>query len=75
MTSRKNARIIEDVRETVSATHIARQHNISVSTALRYCKLVSYSCKKLPEVVSIDEFKGNAGGEKYPIRSDRVYSA
>ena len=65
MTSRKNARIIEDFRDTVSASYIARKHNISVSTALRYFNLVVYSCKKLPEVLSIDEFKGNAGGEKY----------
>lgn len=65
MTSRKNARIIEDFRDTVSASYIARKHNISVSTALRYFNLVSYSCKKLPEVLSIDEFKGNADGEKY----------
>lgn len=28
MTSRKNARIIEDFRDTVSATYIAREHNI-----------------------------------------------
>lgn len=65
MTSRKNARIIEDFRDTVSASYIARKHNISVSTALRYFNLVSYSCKKLPEVLAIDEFKGNADGEKY----------
>lgn len=65
MTSRKNARIIEDFRDTVSASYIARKHNISVSTALRYFSLVDYSCKKLPEVLSIDEFKGNADGEKY----------
>ena len=65
MTSRKNARIIEDFRDTVSASYIAKQHNISVSTALRYFNLVSYSCKKLPEVLSIDEFKGDADGEKY----------
>ena len=65
MTSRKNARIIEDFRDTVSASYIAKKHNISVSTALRYFNLVSYSCKKLPEVLSIDEFKGNADGEKY----------
>lgn len=65
MTSHKNARIIEDFRDTVSASYIARKHNISVSTALRYFNLVSYSCKKLPEVLSIDEFKGNADGEKY----------
>lgn len=65
MTSRKNARIIEDFRDTVSASYIAKKHNISVSTALRYFTLVNYSCKKLPEVLSIDEFKGNADGEKY----------
>ena len=65
MTSRKNARIIEDFRDTVSASYIARKHNISTTTALRYFNLVNYSCKALPEVLSIDEFKGNAGGEKY----------
>ena len=64
-TSRKNARIIEDFRDTVSASYIARKHNISTTTALRYFNLVNYSCKALPEVLSIDEFKGNAGGEKY----------
>ncbi len=65
MTSRKNARIIEDFRDTVPASYIARKHNISTTTALRYFNLVNYSCKELPEVLSIDEFKGNAGGEKY----------
>ena len=65
MTSRNAAKIIESFRETVSASHIARENNISVRTALRYFNLVSYSCKRLPEVLSIDEFKGNAGGEKY----------
>ena len=65
MTNRKNARIIEDFRDTVSASYIAKKHNISVSTALRYFNFVDYSCKKLPEVLSIDEFKGNADGEKY----------
>lgn len=33
--------------------------------AIRYFKLVNYCCKELPEVFSIDEFKGNAGGEKF----------
>lgn len=65
MTSRKNTRIIEDFRDTVSAAYIARKHNISTTTALRYFNLVNYSHKALPEVLSIDEFKGNAGGEKY----------
>lgn len=67
MTNRKNAQIIEDFRDTVSASYIARKHNISTSTALRYFSLVSYGCKALPEVLSMDEFKGDAGGEKYQL--------
>ena len=60
MTLRKNARIIEDFRDTVSASYIARKHNISTTTALRYFSLVNYSCKELPEVLSIDEFKAES---------------
>lgn len=65
ITNRKYVQIIIEFRETVSATHIAKEHDISVSTALRYFDLVNYTCRELPEVLSIDEFKGNAGGEKY----------
>ena len=65
MTNRQYAGIIEAFRDTVSATHIAKEHNISVTTALRCFDLVNYHCGELPEVLSIDEFKGNAGGEKY----------
>lgn len=64
-TQRKIVEIINAFRETVSATHIAKEHNISVSTALRYFDLVSYGSYKLPKVLSLDEFKGNAGGEKF----------
>lgn len=77
MTSRKNAQIISDFRDLIPASTIARKHNISVTTAFRYFDLVSYSCKELPEILSIDEFKGNAGGEKYQtiltdIKSKRI---
>ena len=44
---------------------IAAKFNISAPTAMRYFAPVSYRCHKLPEVLSIDEFKGNAGGQKY----------
>ncbi len=64
-TNRLAAKVISDFRELRSAAEIARKNNISPPTALRYFKLVSYSCKQLPEVLSIDEFKGNAGGEKF----------
>ena len=65
VTNRMVAAIIDRFHATVSATDIGRENNISVSTALRYFDLVNYRCTKLPEVLSIDEFKGNADGEKY----------
>ena len=65
MTSRLIASIIHAFRKVLSATEVASQFNVSVSTALRYFDCVNYRCKQLPEVLSIDEFKGNAGGQKY----------
>lgn len=65
VTSRMVASIINRFQSTVSATDIAKENNISVSTALRYFDLVDYRCHHLPKVLSIDEFKGNAGGEKF----------
>lgn len=65
MTSRMIADIISKFSETVSATHIAKEAGVSVTTAIRYFDLVEYHCTELPEVLSIDEFKGNADGEKY----------
>lgn len=65
VTNRLAAKVICDFKDLRSAKEIGRKNNISAQTALRYFKLVNYSCKELPEVLSIDEFKGNAGGEKY----------
>ena len=48
-----------------SATEIARQARISVTTALRLFDHVSYPKPLLPEVLAIDEFKGNAAKEKF----------
>ena len=57
--------MIHSFRETVSAAHIAKENDISVSTAIRYFKLVQYGSYTLPRVLSLDEFKGNADGEKF----------
>ena len=65
MTSRLIVAIIHAFRKVVSATEISSRFNVSVSTAIRYFDCVNYHCKQLPEVLSIDEFKGNAGGQKY----------
>ena len=64
-TSRLIATVIQAFRNVLSAKEIASRYNISIPTALRYFDCVSCSRMKLPEVLSIDEFKGNAGGFKY----------
>lgn len=64
-TNRLAAKIINDFRQLRSAKSISLENNVSSQTAIRYFKLVNYCCKELPEVLSIDEFKGNAGGEKF----------
>lgn len=64
-TSRLICRILDSFRETVPASHIARENHISTTTALRYFDLIGYSCRQLPSVLSIDEFKGNANRTKY----------
>ena len=65
MTGRMVASIISAFRNISSATAIAARFNVSVSTAIRCFDCVNYRCKEFPRVLSIDEFKGNAGGKKY----------
>lgn len=65
MTNRLIASVIHAFRKLRPASEIAKDHNISASTAMRYFDYVSYRCDALPSVLSIDEFKGNADGEKY----------
>lgn len=57
--------IINELHKTDSFTEVAKDNNLSVSTVIRIFDLVSYPTPKLPEAVSIDEFKGNTGTEKY----------
>ena len=44
---------------------IARQANVSAATVARTLKFLNFHPLRLPEVISIDEFRGNAGGEKF----------
>ena len=57
--------IISQFFETRSASSIAKEYNISVSTVLRILDTLSTNKVKLPEIISFDEFKGNADGEKF----------
>jgi transposase len=65
MTNRLTAYIINKLRNEVSFSFVAREVNLSVTTIIRVFDLVDYGPKKLPTAISIDEFKGNTGGEKY----------
>ncbi len=65
VTSRLVAEIIFAFKALTSATDIASRYNVSAVTAMRYFQCVSHKPTKLPEVVSLDEFKGNSGGQRY----------
>ena len=65
VTSRLIREIIFAFKKLVSAAEIGNRYNVSSSTAMRYFKCVNYKPRELPEVVSLDEFKGNSGGQKY----------
>ena len=65
LTQRKILRIIDEFHKLKSASMIARENDVSVTTAIRYLDVLSCGSQKLPEVLSIDEFKGNAEGEKF----------
>lgn len=65
VTSRLVAEIIFAFKKVVSATEIGSRFNVSAVTATRYFKLLNHEPKELPEVLSLDEFKGNSGGQKY----------
>ena len=49
-----------------SFTSVSKMYSLSVSTIIRLFDILSYQAPdKLPEVIAIDEFKGNTGNEKY----------
>ena len=65
VTSRLVAEIMFSFKKLVSAKEIGSRFNVSAVTAMRYFNLFSKKPTALPEVISLDEFKGNSGGQKY----------
>ena len=66
VTSRLVEYVYEKLREVYSFTSLAKELLLSTSTVIRYFDLVSYAKPKvLPNVIAIDEFKGNTDNEKY----------
>lgn len=64
-TSRLTAFIASALHDTAPVSSIAKRCNVSVSTVNRVLDTISFHRPTLSRSISIDEFKGNAGGEKY----------
>lgn len=64
-TKRLVARVMEAYRSEHSTKSIASMHHISPGISRRIFDRISYPRPRLPQVLSIDEFKGNAGGHKF----------
>lgn len=65
MTSRMRQYIISRFSQVRTASSIAEECSCSITTAIRLFGSVSYPKPNLPQVIAIDEFKGNAGGHKF----------
>ena len=65
VTTRLVAEIMFAFKKVISAKEIGCRYNVSAVTAMRYFNLFNKKLTTLPEVVSLDEFKGNSGGQKY----------
>lgn len=65
-TQRKSLEIIKKLMEARSYTSVAIESGVSTGTVIRLFNNISYEKpRELPEVLGIDEFKGNSGNQKY----------
>ena len=64
-TSRLTAFIADALHDTRSISSVAKMCNVSTATVNRILDTISFGKPKIPQVLSIDEFKGNADGQKY----------
>ena len=65
VTSRLVAEIMFSFKKLIPAKEIGSRFNVSAVTAMRYFNLFNKKLTVLPEVISLDEFKGNSGGQRY----------
>ncbi len=71
MTKRATLTILDMLKESVTMKYVSKQLNVSPTTISRVFNYVNYSNKNdLPEVLSIDEFKGNAERKYQCILTD-----
>ncbi len=66
-TKRVTEFIVDRLKSKQSMKDIAKDANVSVNTVSRLLPALAVSAKQLPEVLCIDEFKGNTGYYKYQV--------
>lgn len=66
-TNRLTAFIIDKLRQKQSIKDVAKIANVSSSTVFKLLPYLSVNASYLPEVLCIDEFRGNAGNFKYQV--------
>ena len=65
-TQRATVSMINRLSEAHSFTSVAKEFGVSVNCVINTFNIIKYpKPDKLPEVIGIDEFKGNSGKEKY----------
>ena len=64
--------IFKKTESEIAFTSIAKDVNLSVSTVIRFFDMLAYDTpKELPQVLSIDEFKGNTT-KIFDIKKEKV---
>lgn len=64
-TTRSSKGILFDLFDVCTKKEIAKRYQLSSSTVSRILKMVSFEKPKLPKVLCMDEFKGNAETGNY----------
>lgn len=59
--------VLKQFGEMRSARDIAKECGISITSVFRFIERLHFRRKELPEVLCIDEFKGDSGGEKFQV--------
>ena len=60
--------ILQSCAELMSFKTIARKNGVSVSTVIKYFDRLTFNRPThLPEILSLDEFRGNAHGQRYQV--------
>lgn len=66
-TTRVTEFIVDRLRTKQSMKDIAKDANVSITTVSKLLSPLAVSAKHLPDVLCIDEFKGNTGYYKYQV--------